>query len=365
MIKKLSLKDFKTHKNTELEFSSGINVITGDSGCGKTNILLGLNLVVDNRPLGGNWIRRGQDSGVVEMEVGEGKELCKITRSRGKVENSYTIENNGVKLDPFTGFGNSPPIMVSEIINLSDLNVQKQRDQHFLVYLPPGQIATYIRSITKLDEIDQVTKSLSGKIRTEKGLIATQQEELKITNEKLVVLGAINLHLLESKIEEAKGHIEEVKRLEGKIERINTILNNLRVLEEHQIYIPDNIDQIFSSVEQFSKTIIEVLGRIDKFKPLIDKIKNIEAHEIVLPENLEIVSTVENTLEQYNNIDKELEILIHLLQDIQEIDSSITKSSNQLKQVEEEKVELMEKLDNCPSCGMELTEEAKTILLEG
>lgn len=50
MFKKLALKNYKTHKDTVLEFSPGVNVITGDTGQGKTNILLSLAWVKDNRP---------------------------------------------------------------------------------------------------------------------------------------------------------------------------------------------------------------------------------------------------------------------------------------------------------------------------
>jgi len=363
MIKKVTLKDFKTHKHTELEFSPGINVITGNSGDGKTNVLLGMNLVVDNRPLGSNCIRRGQDSGAVDIEVSEGEDICNIVRKRSRTENVYFIKKEGIDLVSFTAFGSSPPKEVSEILNLSDINVQKQRDQHFLVYTPPGQIATYIRSITKLDEIDRVTKSLSGKIRVEKGMVATRQEELKFTNEKLVVLSAIDLPLLESKIKEVKGYIEEVNRLEVKVGRLNTILNSLRVLEEHQIHIPDNIDQIFDKVEKSSKDIVEVSGCLDKLKPLIDKIKSIEVHEIVLPENLEVLFTVEGTLEQYNYIVKELEIFVHLIDDIQIVESKVIKSIAQLEQLELEEAELKKKLESCPSCGSILTEESKRVLL--
>ena len=52
MLEKIHLKNFKTYEDTVLEFSPGINVITGDTGQGKTNILLGINWVSKNRPLG-------------------------------------------------------------------------------------------------------------------------------------------------------------------------------------------------------------------------------------------------------------------------------------------------------------------------
>ena len=367
MISKLLLKDFKTHKNTELEFSPGINIVTGDTGQGKTNILLALQLVKDNRPLGSGYIRRGQNSTSVTMEVVDGKNTCGVVRRRGKSENIYDIEKNGVSIvgdEPLTAFGNSPPKEVLEILNLSDINVQKQRDQHFLVYSPPGQIATYIRSITKLDEIDQVTKSLSSKIRTEGGKISHCQEELKSTNNELAVLNKIDLELLENKIVEAKDTVLKIKQIKEKIERIGSIVKALRTLEENRIYIPDNVDKIFDAIEFGQESIVRVSSRLSNLEILIDKIKKIEVRRIVLPEDLTVLSDVEDALEKHSDICEKTEILHRLLEDIHSVELKIEDNDKRLEQVKDEEKQLMEELTSCPSCGVELTEESKAVLLE-
>lgn len=365
MFKRLLLKDFKTHKNTVLEFSPGVNVITGATGQGKTNILLSLDLVKDNRPLGVNWIRRGQDSGSAVLEVEEHKETYGVVRSRGPSENSYGVERNGVAVgDPFTAFGNSPPKDVLEILNLSDINIQKQRDQHFLVYTSPGQIATYIRSITKLDEIDRVVKLLASKIHKEKGKILHCQGELKSTSEKLIVLGKIDLELLESGIAEAKDRILRVEQIEKKIERVGFIVNALRTLEEHWIHLPDNVDQIFEDVDSGQESVAAVSSRLFKLKVLVDKIKKIDAIKIVLPEDLTILSTVKHASENFSITDKRLRKLQTLHKKLCAIVLKIDDYDKRIGQLELEEELLKEQLSTCPSCGTELTEESKAVLLE-
>ena len=365
MISKLSLKDCKTHKDTVLEFSPGVNVITGDSGHGKTNILLGLNLVVGNRPLGTGWIRRGQDGGAVDIEVKEYNDVFNVIRSRDNSNNSYSIEKNGKPVgDPFTAFGNSPPEEVSEILNLSDINVQKQRDQHFLVYTPPGQIATYIRSITKLDEIDRVTKLLSSKIHVEKGDISRCQIEFKSTNDKLAILSKIDLELFESKIVEAKSVVSKIEQVKEKIERVRLIVKALKTLEENRIYIPDDVDKIFEDIEFGQESITRVTSRLSKLKILVDKIRKIEASKIVLPEDLTILSTVGCALEKHDNVSRKIGVLLELLEDIYTVESRIDDNDKQLKQLKDEEKQLEEQLEVCPSCGVELTEKSKKVLLE-
>ena len=412
MIGKLVLKDFKTHKDTVLEFSSGINIISGDTGQGKTNILLALQLVKDNRPLGNGYIRRGQDTTEVDVEVVDGKDVCNIVRRRGQSENSYDIEKDGVSIvgkKPFTAFGQSPPKDVSEILNLSDINIQKQRDQHFLVYSPPGQIATYIRSITKLDEIDQVTKLLSGKIRVKKSEILLQQAELKSTVGELAILNDIDLELLESMIEEVKDRVQKITRIKEKIARVEPIISALGTLEENWITIPDDVDKIFEEIDSRQESIATVSSRLSVFTSLIDEIKKIEASRITLPddidkifeeidstsqsivvltahlstltslideikkmetsritlpEDLEILSTIEDASEKYTGGRKKMEIVLELLKDIGVVESEIEDSDVQLKQLRCEEKQLMEELSNCPECGTELTAKSKACLLE-
>lgn len=411
MISKLVLKDFKTHKNTVLEFSSGINIISGDTGHGKTNILLALQMVKDNRPLGNGYIRRGQDTTTVITEVVDGRDVHGIVRRRGQSENSYDIEKDGVSVvgeKPFTGFGSSPPGDVSEILNLSDINIQKQRDKHFLVYSPPGQIATYIRSITKLDEIDQVTKLLSGKIRVKKATILHHQAELKSTVEKLAILSNIDLELLEDMIEEAKDKIQKIAGIREKIGRIEPITSALRTLEENWITIPDDVDKIFeeidsrqesivtassrlcsltsivdrikeiennkitlpadvdkilANVNSTQESVIELTARLFTYTSLINEIKKIDASRITLPEDFEILSTVEDASEKYTAGRKKMETVLALLKDIGAVESEIRDNNVQLKQLRCEEKQLMEELNNCPNCGTKLTETSKAVLL--
>ena len=42
IIKKLILKNFKSHKNTTIEFNKGITIIVGENGVGKSSILEGI-----------------------------------------------------------------------------------------------------------------------------------------------------------------------------------------------------------------------------------------------------------------------------------------------------------------------------------
>ena len=60
MLKSLKIRNFESHRNTQLNFHPGVNVIVGESDQGKTAILRALEWVLFNRPLGedikSNWL---------------------------------------------------------------------------------------------------------------------------------------------------------------------------------------------------------------------------------------------------------------------------------------------------------------------
>jgi len=365
MISKLHLENVKTHKDTVLEFSPGVNVITGNSGQGKTNILLASSWVKDNRPLGTGCIRRGQESATTTMEVIDGEDTWSIIRKRSQSENTYGVEKNNIPVGkPLTAFGQSTPKIVSDILNLSDINIQKQRDSHFLVYSPPGQIATFIRSITKLDEIDQVTKLLSGKIRKENTELTYLQGELESTNKELAVLNKVDLVSLENMIDEAKNRILMIEEIKRKTVQIESIVDALKALERNRIVLPDNLDQLFEDVEERIKIGVGISERMGNLRILVDKIRELEAGRIILPKDLEILSIVESVIEKYIDTNAKIETLCALLEEICIVTLKIENGDTRLARLECEEKELVEKLDICPHCGVELTEELKRVLLE-
>ena len=56
MIKQINIKNFQSHKSTQLKLDPGVNVIVGSSDSGKTAIIRAYLWVVDNRPLGNAFV---------------------------------------------------------------------------------------------------------------------------------------------------------------------------------------------------------------------------------------------------------------------------------------------------------------------
>ena len=176
MIQSLKIKNFQSHKDTFLEFSTGINVISGQSNNGKTAILRALNWVITNRPQGIAFKSNFSDK----------KETCRvsliindieITRERNNSINSYQI---GSSL--FTTIGNDVPSEVISAINISDINCASQFERHFLLMDSPGEVGRTINKVVKLDDIDALISNISSKITSTNKELEIKKQDLDKLN---------------------------------------------------------------------------------------------------------------------------------------------------------------------------------------
>ncbi len=90
MLKKLVIKNIGGISEAEINFNSGLNVITGESGAGKSSIIRALELITGLRG-GAKYIRAGESSGYVCAEFSDNKkisrEILNTGRSRIKINN--------------------------------------------------------------------------------------------------------------------------------------------------------------------------------------------------------------------------------------------------------------------------------------
>ncbi|MBR1657664.1 MAG: AAA family ATPase [Synergistaceae bacterium] len=88
MIDRLVINNIGGIRNAELEFTSGLNVITGESGAGKSSVVRSLELLTGSRG-GVKFIRAGETRGNVEADFTDctiSREVLNTGRSRAKID---------------------------------------------------------------------------------------------------------------------------------------------------------------------------------------------------------------------------------------------------------------------------------------
>ena len=311
MIDKLKIQNVQSHKNSELEFVSGINVIIGSSNNGKSAVLRSLYWAICNRPLGietlcshWNLDEKGNIINPMSVKVYKGKKI--LERRKTKNENQYLLndeELNAVRTDV--------PKQAVEFFRLTDTNIQNQQDSPFLLSLSNGDVAKYFNRIAKLDVIDRVLSNAESKRRELRR--ETEQAEKLISD-------FTEKHEKYSWLKNAEKLLEKYELVISEKEKIETDFDNLSKQVEEFNFHSDKIKKIKS---------------LSKYKKIISNLKGSIESEKELSENLE--NTCSEILE-YQSICK----VVHKLSKVKKFESLIEKINEELKLENEIKSKLAE-----------------------
>jgi len=264
LIKKLTLENFQNHVNDSYEFSPSINIITGSSNSGKTSLFRAIYYILENRPKGTSRIRHGESSMSVELETDKGV----IKRFRNKTQNAYEVQ--GVHLE---AMGGNVPKEVLEFLNLSDLNIQKQFSEPFLLGLSPAQRATELNNLLHLEDAEVAQDFIRRKEAEAKKNKKELESRIEVLEKELRwyswVEEAEKLYDEYKDIEvpdisRLQSSIEEYCRITAKIKILNKILKLAENLEE-----PLDTRKLRSSIEEYeaiSTKISVILDTISKIK---------------------------------------------------------------------------------------------------
>lgn len=172
MIKRLYIKNLAIIKELEVSFGSGLNVITGETGSGKSILIEAMSLLLGGRA-SGDIIRTGEDSAVVEGEWSSGGETWLIRRN---------LRTNGASRI----FLNDEPIKLTDLARSTDALVDLH-GQH--------EHQSLLRVSTHIDFLDAFA-----------GLLP-EREVLSHTYNHLVVVNT-QLADLEQRVEQEKERYE-------------------------------------------------------------------------------------------------------------------------------------------------------------
>lgn len=303
-IKEIEIKNRHTYKNQKIEFTNGFNVIEGETGCGKTNILRAIEWVLYNEPKGNNFIRTGEKSCSAKLTFTDGSS---ITRKRTKSSTgNYTTNINGVEQE-YKGFGSEVPI---EVINLHQmpeiqlakdykvkLNLMEQSDLEFLIRQSGTTIAYCIGNIIPgTQTIDVANKNVNLDNRNISIEINKLQKEQQLSIKELENYKQVDSFLMLTNILEQKFN---------NICSLNTYCNNLYNLNtalrqnEQETF---NLNNIINSYND----LLNKEQLLDKF---ISGIKELETLINLYINNINIVNDINSINNDINGLESDIQIL--------------------------------------------------------
>ena len=346
MIKKLKMQNFQSHKETELSFNPGMNVIVGASDSGKTAIIRALRWVLFNRPGGDEFRSNWGGDTQIELKTKEGQ----IIRTKTNSENTYQL-NDII----FKAFGQDVPEEIKNVLNLDETNVQLQMDSPFLLSDTPGSVALHFNKIAKLDKIDTGLSNVQKKLNQ-------LSKELQFT-EKEITAKKSDLEQFEN-LEEIEIEINKIEKLEEKriqAERNAIQLDELTIkIERLQIKIKEK-----SKVLTYEKKVNEILELYTGQRSISEKRKQLKKLALDLYYKQQDILKIEKEVKAEKDINKILLIyenrqkslmsltkLSKLYQSIANNKISQEKQENRLKIIEKEFHDNMPEV--CPLCNQKI-----------
>ena len=227
MLKELQVKNFAIIDDARIKFQKGLNILTGETGAGKTLIIEAINLLIGERA-GIDLIRDGEDKLLVQgyfdfknnpmamnyllsenlvdgEEAGDDvvitREVTRIGRNRAFINGIFTQIGNLKKIGEFF------------------LDIHGQHDHQYLL-----DQKTHIEIIDRFgrDRISDAKKDYSGSF---KKYLEKKEEFLKLKELE---------NIREEKLKDLHYRYEEIKKLNIKENEEEILENEMRILKNHE-----------------------------------------------------------------------------------------------------------------------------------
>jgi len=392
MIEKIEIHNFQSHKATVLELDAKVNTLQGNSDCGKSAVLRALQWLIFN-PAGdyfiSDWARKGKTQ-TAPCDVIVYANGHKIVRRRDKDFNGYYLDD-----EMFEATRNTVPKKISDILNLGEVNVQRQLDPPFLLSMSAGEVSRYINNLVNLTRIDTWTSAANSRERklrqdadaafemvekargkVESYSFLPRLEELSDTIESLEVHGSDVGALYADLSETLSRHAAEVSILESlpDVDRLTALTSELEAATARTSELRVEVNYIDPTLSEHGRQVVkleslpdvdrvsEILSAVPDMKAKADSLNRealVLAHEldehadkadICTDSRVDELSEILSTLQHWNKIEGNI---VSTEQEIANDLSNRDKLMAVLDEVDAELPGLMSQLDSmvCPLCG--------------
>lgn len=333
-IKKIQIRNFRTHKKLNITFSPHVNSIIGRNASGKSTIIRALKWVVMNKPTGDSIINWDAEKSAVRLTFSEDT----ITRTRSKSANTYHLNK---KL--FKAFGNNVPEEIEKLLGLSNINFQGQHDAPFWFCETAGEVSRQLNAIVNLEVIDKTLSNIDSDLRESK--LTT-----KITKERL------------DKAKAQKKELAYAKHMDSDLLIIENLQNQLNKKAVEQATMQELLKsmELYQSEQKNAAALIlgcknairlgvlyhKVSNTVESLKEVVKSITELQKITKARPPSLLPITELEQEMEV---VDTQYNLLKELIEDIKTNKEKKCRIEKDLKKCTRELEKAAE--DRCPLCG--------------
>ena len=282
MLKNLSIKNYALIDELDLEFGTGLNIITGETGAGKSIIIDALNLILGERATI-EEIRGGAEKAIVEgifTITGNKKVQRLLLESEIENEDEIIVRREVNQKGQSRAFVNDTPIPVSQLKQLGDFLVDLHgQHEHQSLLRPETHIdllddfgglenlindfrRAYHELSSKLGELNELISKRDA-LKEKRELYAFQIKEIDEVNP---VSGEVDRLEAELKIlENAEKLFESATKLYEILYDSESSVHDQLVVVRNQLQDLSQIDKSFDAIREESESAKAVIDEITRF----------------------------------------------------------------------------------------------------
>lgn len=290
MIKSLYIKDFALIDELEVDFEEGLNILTGQTGAGKSIIIGALNMILGERA-DTDVIRQGKDKAISEatIRVGEAADLRALLGENEVEFNQYLILRREIRNTGSRAFINDTPVNISVLKAAGDLLVDLHGQHDHQLLLKEENHQGVIDGFGEVEPIFNEYKAGFKKMtELQKELRLLQKRENDLHEKTELYRFQVQ------ELEEARLGDIDLEQLESEM----NLLDNAEVLDQKAAAISEMADTDDGNIVQllnFLKLNLEDLARIEpEFE---NYLKEINAARVSVNEAIAFAERYRNSIE--------------------------------------------------------------------
>ena len=357
MLNKIYIKNYILIDELELDFSSGLNIITGETGAGKSILINAIDIAFGAK-IGKEVIKTGTDKAIIELTITNKK------HNLSKLFEEYGIDNIGDEIilsREITATGSRSRINGC-LINQDFLKLMREifldiHSQHqAYTFLQPKYHITLLDSYIKNPLLEQykkdfdIYKNMLSELENLKNASQKTEEQIDFLKFQVDEIETANLNSLTEdedlnnelsvlenaeKLKELTGSaywsisgddgsiIDALYEIKSSISKASHLDNSLSTSESEMTEIIDNLKSLSSNLRDYSSSMENNTSKIDEIQErlfVLDKLKR------------KYGGSLEKVIETGKALRKELDSVEFSTQNIEELEIKISQQEYDLKE---------------------------------
>lgn len=344
MIEHISIKNFATIESTEIDFKDGLNIITGETGSGKSIVIEAVSLALGSRA-DSSYVRTGADKAVIQLSAMLNDEEMVLTREISAAgKNLCRINGEIVTLSQLNAMASKLADIHGQYDNQSLLNP----DYHIIL------LDSYKHDHTdklREDTAEKYTSYIKARKELAHLLSVEKENARKLDFYKFEKAEIEKAHLLPGEDESLQERISLLQNSEKIYENINKAY---QVMYEETPSVMEGLNISIKSIEEISSCSSKISALSEEFNDVYYRLEDIchqlgdlresitfspgELDEAILRmdliENLKkkYGSSIEEILEYQEKLQKQLSIAENMDDEKHRLMLSLKESKQQLIQ---------------------------------